>query len=313
MFRYLKQYDIKDMKDMFRNNRTPHHQTTTSMASKTVVIAGATSGVGLAAAWDIARFGGHMVLLARNEAKAKEVQSQLLKEFGGEVSLFFADFSRLAEVHRLAQQLLDALTSIDVLINSAGLHSTRRIITEEGHELVFCVNHLAPFILTYKLAPLLRESSSGRVIQVNSQGHRFGGLQLNDLNWEKRIYMGLRSYGASKTAQLLSVWEFADRLEGTGVTINAMHPGEVRTAIGNNNGPLYRWYKKNVLWRTFKDVRLSGESLRYLAAAPELAGVTGQYFNRTHPEKPAPHALDREVGRLLWKRTLEVTGIDDDF
>jgi NAD(P)-dependent dehydrogenase (short-subunit alcohol dehydrogenase family) len=310
MFKYLKQYKIKDMQEMVRNNRNPHHQTTASMDAKIVVIAGATSGVGLAAAREIARFGGRLVLLARNEAKAKMVRSQLCQEFGAEVSLFFADFSRLTEVHRLARQLLDALPRIDVLINSAGLHSTRRIITEEGHELVFCVNHLAPFILTYKLIPLLRASTQGRVIQVNSQGHRFGGLNLNDLDWKKRFYAGLRGYGASKTAQLLSVWEFADRF-GTGVTINAMHPGEVRTAIGSNNGPLYRWYQRNILSRILKDVRISGESLHYLAAAPELAETTGQYFNRTHREKPAPHALDRRVGQLLWERTLEVTGIDE--
>jgi retinol dehydrogenase 13 len=125
-------------------------------------------------------------------------------------------------------------------------------------------------------------------------------------------YLGLRAYGASKTAQLLSVWEFADRLEGSGVTINAMHPGEVRTGIGLNNGPLYRWYQRRVLDRFLGDARVSGESLHYLAAAPELEGVSGRYFNRTHPEKPAPHALDRDVGRRLWEMTMELTGSTDD-
>lgn len=311
MFKYLKQYRVNDMIDMLRNNRKPHHRTTTSMDGKTVVISGATSGVGLAAAREIARFGGRLVILARNEAKAKAVQSQLLQEFGAEVSVFIADFSRLSDVHRLAQQLLDRLSVIDVLINSAGLYSTKRIHTEEGHEWVVCVNHFAPFILTCKLLPLLRASARGRVIQVNSQGHRFAGVNLNDLNWKTRFYSGLRSYGASKTAQLLSVWEFADRLNGTGVTINAMHPGEVRSAIGSNNGPLYRWYQKHILMRILKDAKISGESLHYLAAAPELAHTTGRYFNRTHLEKPAPHALDREMGKLVWERTLEVTGIED--
>jgi len=201
---------------------------------------------------------------------------------------------------------------IDVLINSAGVHCTRRHETDEGHELVFCVNHLAPFLLTQRLLPKLRATGAARIIQVNSQGHRFGGLDLRDQAWRRRFYLGLRAYGAAKTAQLLSVWEFAEHLAGSGVTINAMHPGEVRTGIGLNNGPVYRGYQRLVLDRFLGDVRVSGESLHTLAAAPELGGVSGKYFNRTHPEKPAPHALDRDVGRQLWETTMDLTGSSDD-
>lgn len=312
MFKYLKQYDLADMRDMLRNNRTPHHRTTASLAGKTVVIAGATSGVGLAAAREIARFQGDLVLLARSEQKGRAVKERLEQDFGAKVSLLLADFSRLSEVHRVADELTRSVAKIDVLINSAGLHCTRRIGTEEGHELVFCVNYLAPFVLTHRLIPRMKEGGAARIIQVNSQGHRFGGLNLADLDWRKRVYTGLRGYGASKTAQLLSVWELAERLAGSGVTINAMHPGEVRTGIGSNNGWLYRTYQRRVLWWLLKDASISGESLHYLAAAPELAGVSGRYFNRTHPEKPAPHALDREVGRSLWQETLRLTGLSDE-
>lgn len=312
MFRYLKQYDMADMRDMLRNQRTPHHRTTASLAGKMVVIAGATSGVGLAAAREVARFGGRLVLVARSEPKARAVQAMLERDHGAPVSFFVADFARLPEVQRVAQQLLDAVERIDVLINSAGVHSTRRIHTEDGHELSLCVNHLAPFVLTHRLIPRMRAGGAGRIVLVNSQGHRFAGVHLGDLAWRRRFYTGLRAYGASKTAQLLSVWEFADRLEGSGVTINAMHPGEVHSGIGSNNGPLYRWYQRRVLGRWLKDPRVAGESLHYLAAAPELEGVSGRYFNRTHPEKPAPHALDRAVGRRLWETTMELTGSSDD-
>jgi retinol dehydrogenase 13 len=311
VFRYLKQYDMADMRDMLRNQRAAHQRTTASLAGRTVVIAGATSGVGLAAAREAARFGGRLALLARSEAKGRGVQAQLEREFGAEVTLFLADFARLPEVERVAQELLDAAPRIDVLINSAGVHSTRRIHTEDGHELSFCVNHLAPFLLTHRLIPRMRAGGAGRIIQVNSQGHRFAGVNLGDLAWRRRLYTGLRAYGASKTAQLLSVWEFADRLEGSGVTIVAMHPGEVRTGIGSNNGPAYRWVQNRVLGRWLKDARVSGESLHTLAAAPELDGVSGRYFNKTHPEKPAPHALDRDVGRRLWEKTMELTGSSD--
>ena len=312
MFRYLKQYDMADLRAMLRNQRTPHDRTTVSLAGKTVVIAGSTSGVGLAAAREVARYEGNLVLLARSEEKGRAVQAQLERDFGAEATLHLADLARLREVHRVAQELLENLERIDVLINSAGLHSTRRLYTDDGHELTFCVNYLAPFVLTHRLLSRMRRGDAGRILEVNSQGHRFGGLDLRDLAWRRRRYTGLRAYGASKTAQLLSVWEFADRLEGRGVTINAMHPGEVRTGIGSNNGPLYRWYQRRVLGRWLNDARVSGESLHTLAAAPELEGVNGRYFNRTHLEKPAPHALDWVVGRALWETTMDLTGLTDD-
>lgn len=313
MLTYLKQYRVADMRAMLRNQRAPHHRTTASLSGATVVIAGATSGVGLAAAEEVARHGGRLVLVARNEAKAQAVRETLEREHRADVMVFLADFARLSEVHRVAGEIVREVERIDVLINSAGLHSTRRLHSAEGHELTFCVNHLAPFVLTHQLLPLMRRGGAARVLQVNSQGHRFGGLDLRDLAWRRRVYTGLRAYGASKTAQLLSVWEFADRLEGSGVTINAMHPGEVRTAIGSNNGPLYRWYQRRVLGRWLGDVRISGESLHYLAADADVAGVSGRYFNRTHLEQPAPHALDRDVGRRVWETTLSLTELTDDL
>lgn len=313
MFPYLKEYRMADLRAMLRNQRRPHQRTETSLAGETVVIAGSTSGVGLAAAREVARAGGRLVLLARNEGKAQAVQEELERDFGTNAAVHLADFARLAEVERVAEELLDTHERIDVLINSAGVYTTRRQLTDDGHELSFGVNHLAPFVLSVRLLPRMREAGRGRILQVNSQGHRFGGLDLRDLTWRRRLFLGLRAYGASKTAQLLSVWELADRLEGSGVTINAMHPGEVRTGIGLNNGPLYRWYQRRLVDPWLADARVAGESLHTLAAAPELEGVSGRYFNKTHLEKPAPHALDRSVGRDLWQRTLELTGVDDDI
>ena len=312
IWRYRHDYRMADLRAMWRNQRTPHHRTAASLAGKTVVIAGATSGVGLAAAVEVARFGARVVLVARNREKGRAVQALLARDHGADTALFLADFSRLADVRRVADELLDGVPRIDVLIHSAGVHCTRRHETPEGHELVFCVNHLSPFLLTHRLLPRLREGGAARILQVNSQGDRFGGLDLDDLDWRRRWFWGLLAYGASKTAQLLSVWEFADRLAGSGVTIHAMHPGEVRSGIGLNNGPLYRAYQRYVLDRFLGDARVSGESLHYLAAAPELAGTSGRYFNRTHLETPAPHALDRVVGARLWERTMDLTGLDDD-
>ena len=304
---------MADMRAMLRNSRTPHARSSASLAGRTALVTGGTSGVGLAAARELARGGADLILLARNEAKARAVASELRAESGRSARFYLADFADLAQVRETADRIAREEQRLDILVNSAGMHSTRRRRTRDGHELVFCVNHLAPFVVTHRLIPLLKRSAPARIVQVSSQGHRFNGLDVRDLDWRRRWYAGLRGDGASKTAQLLTDWELADRLEGSSVTINAMHPGEVQSAIGGNNGRLYAWYKRHVLWRTLKDPSVSGESIYYLVADPALAGVSGRYFNLTHPEKPAPHALDREAGRIVWEETLRMTGLTDEL
>jgi retinol dehydrogenase-13 len=291
------------------NARMLQKTTTARMDGRVCIITGATSGVGYHTAKQLAQGGGHLILVCRNIEKAAKVQAELKREYGTEVDIVKADFSRLDDVRQAAQSILDHYPRLDVLINNAGVHTTRRTLTENGLETVFCVNHLASFLLTRLLIPRLMESAPARIIQVNSQGHRFGGLDVNDLNWEKRRYKGLKGYGASKTAQLLTVWELADQLNGSGVTINAMHPGEVRTNIGMNNGLLYQLYQRYLLWRVLKDPLISGHAIYYLSAAPELAEVTGRFFNLTIDEKPAPHALDRSVGKHIWRISESLTGL----
>ncbi|MCX6032582.1 MAG: SDR family NAD(P)-dependent oxidoreductase [Chloroflexi bacterium] len=291
------------------NRQATQKTTAASMAGKVCVVSGSTSGVGLAAVRRLARAGAKIVMLCRNHGKAEAVQRELLAPTNAPVEVVLADFSDLASVRAAAEVLLRDYPRIDVLINSAGLFSTSRIITGGGFETVFCVNHLAPFLLTHLLLERLRQSAPARIIQVNSEGHRFGGLDLNDLNWEHRRYNGYRGYGASKIAQLLTTWEFADRLQGAGVTINAMHPGDVRTNIGMNNGSLYRWFQRNVIWHILKAPVISGEALYYLAAAPEMADVSGRFFHLTIDEKPAALALDRKVGRLIWESSMQMTGL----
>ena len=248
-------------------------------------------------------------MICRNLEKAENIRKELEAQYHILVDIVIADFSDLEDVRKAAEILVKDYPRIDVLINSVGLHSTTRTTTRQGFETVFCVNHLGPFLLTYLLLDKLRQSAPARIIQVNSEGHRFGGLDLDDLNWEHRHYTGLQGYGASKIAQLLTVWEFADRLQGTGVTINAMHPGDVRTNIGNNNGPLYRWFLHHVTWHLLKDPVISGEALYYLAAAPEMADVSGRFFHLTIDEKPAAPALNRETGRRVWEQSIQMTGL----
>jgi len=309
VLRYLREYRWADMREIRANNRAEQRRSEARMDGKLCVITGSTSGVGWEAAKALASHGATVVMVNRNKGKSERTCEALRTQFGAECSYHLADFADSAQVRAVADALVRSHDRVDVLVNNVGMHSTTLARTPAGPEVVFCVNHLASFILTWKLLDTMRRSAPARIIQVNSQGHRFGGLRLDDLGWQKRHYTGLRGYGASKTAQLLTVWEFADLLQDSGVTINAMHPGAVRSNIGSNNGPLYRWFKDTILSRTLKDPAIAGQAIHYLATAPELADTTGQYFNLTHPEKPAPHALDRAMGRLVWAESLRLAGL----
>lgn len=294
------------------NAQKPQKTTDARLDGKVCVVTGATSGVGYQAAKRLARGGAHVVMVCRNTNKADKVRNELVSNYHTKVDILEADFSRFHEVRDTAAKISDNYPRLDVLINNAGVHYTHRNLNKDGIEMVFAVNHLASFLFTRLLMKKLIESAPARIIQVNSQGHRFGGLDLADLNWEKRRYKGLQAYGASKVAQLLTVWEFSDRLQGIGVTINAMHPGEVKSNIGMNNELLYRLYKRYMIWWVLKDSAISGEAIYYLAAAPEMADVSGRFFNLTIDEKPAAHALDRTLGKEVWKISNELTGISEN-
>ncbi|WP_035618189.1 SDR family NAD(P)-dependent oxidoreductase [Lacticigenium naphthae] len=292
-----------------KNRKAVQKHSDESMNGKLCVVSGATSGVGYETIKKLAAGKANIVMLVRNENKAKAVKEEIEKKHSVFVDYFIADFSDLKQVKKAVLEISEKYPRVDVLINSAGLYSTKRIVNEEGYEMVFCVNHLATFLITKLLMNKLIESSPSRIIQVNSEGHRFNGLNVDDLNWEKRTYTGLRSYGASKTAQLLTVWKFAQELKGTGVTINAMHPGGVRTNIGNNNGRLYRWFLHHITWHFLKDPKISGEAIYYLASASELNNVSGVFFNLTIKEKPAKHALNTKKQEEIWNKSLEMTGL----
>lgn len=291
------------------NRKKMQHTSTVSMAGKLCIITGSTSGVGLETLKRVAQGGATIVMVCRNKEKAEAVRRDIQKRHVVDIDIVLADFSRLDEVRNAAEAILEKYAHIDVLINCIGMHSTKRLITSEGFELVYCVNHLAPFLFTMLLLHRLLKSAPARIIMVNSEGHRFNGLDPDDLTWQKRHYTGLRGYGASKTAQLLAVWELADRLEGTGLTINAVHPGDVKTNIGNNNGWLYRFFTRHVTGKFLKDPIISGEAIYYLTSEPDLANVSGKFFHLTIEEKPAKHALDRDMGKIIWQQTMQQVGL----
>ena len=274
--------------------------TNAKLKDKVIVITGATSGVGFEALKRIAQNPVRIFIVARNLHKAQAIKSEL-HHLPAVIEFIIADFSSFHDVRRAAVEIRSQTGKIDLLINCAGLHSTKRLLTKDGHELVFAVNHLASFLFTHLLLDTLKASAPAKILNINSEGHRFNGLDITDLNWKKRHYTGLRGYGASKTAQLLCTWELHDQLTGSGVSINAMHPGDVKTNIGQNNGWLYRILSKIVIQRFLKDPQISGESIYYLIADPSMDGMSGQYFNLTHLAKPAKHALDRDLGKKVYQ------------
>jgi len=219
--------------------------------------------------------------------------------------------SKLDEIHRVGKELTQLKTEINVLIHNAGIYLTKRETTADGLEKVFVIQYLASFIINYLLMDKFRSQEKARIILVNSEGHRFAawGLRLDDLNWEKRRYSGLKSYGSAKTAQLQSMIVFNELFKNSGTSINAMHPGAVKTETGQENGPVYRWFKRNFIDKTLKSAEISAEALYYLGVSKEMEGVSGKFFNLTTEEEPAPPALDREAAYEIWERSLELAGL----
>jgi NAD(P)-dependent dehydrogenase (short-subunit alcohol dehydrogenase family) len=222
-----------------------------------------------------------------------------------------ADFSKLSGTHSAANKLENLDRKIDVLIHNAGVYLTKKTFTQDNIETVFQTNYLSTFILNYYLRGKLAEQKSGRILFVNSEAHRFAvwGLNLNDISWQKHQYTGLLSYGASKMAQLLSMLKFSEYFNNTGVTINAMHPGNVQTDSGKNNNKIYTFIKKVLIDSNARPISIASESLYYLGVSKDLDQVSGKFFNLTTEEEPAPPALDKSAAQELWDLSIELGGL----
>lgn len=291
---------LPDELQYIQNSLKKQNRTDARLDGKTCVITGATSGVGYHSARRLAKAGARVVMLCRNPEKARKVQDELSREFGAEADVFIADMRNLAELARAAAEIAKKYPKIDVLVNNAGVFNKRRRLTPDGHEEIFGIIHLAAFVLTTALIPNLKAAAPARIIDINSEGHRFGGLKMDDLDWSRRLYIPLQAYGAAKIAQLLTGLELSRRLQSSGVSVFIMHPGAVRTNIGMNNNFFYRFYNRYILGLFLKDPAVSGEAVHYLAAAPELAGATGKYYNQTIEEKPASYVVSERLQREIW-------------
>jgi retinol dehydrogenase 13 len=309
--KYRKQYKWSNIFAMLRNQSLDPEICTDDFKNRLVVITGATSGIGYATANKYASHGADILCVNRNERNSKELCETLKSQYGTQCTYMIADFSKLADIHTVAKQLAALDRNIDVLIHNAGVYVTQKTLSADNLELVFQTNYLSSFILNHYMKEKFIKQNSGRILFVNSEAHRFAvwGLNFDDLNWDKHSYSGLKSYGAAKTAQLLSMIKLADYFSGTRVTVNAMHPGNVKTNSGQNNGRFYKIFKKIVVDTNAKPLEISAESLYYLGVSKKVENITGKFFNLTTEEEPAPPALDREAAEELWVLSQALGGI----
>lgn len=271
------------------------------MRGKVCAVTGANSGIGKEIALALARMGATVVLVCRSESRGQAALSDIKAQTGNDaVSLVVADFSSQQQVRDAAAQILDQFDRLDVLVNNAGVTPwERRLTAEDGLELIFAVNHLAPFLLTNLLLDRLKATAPARVVTVSSGAHRRVALDFDDLQNEQQ-YAPFDVYSQSKLANVYFTFELARRLEGTGVTANCLHPGVVSTALFRHLPPLIGTAVK-IARPLLLTPAQGADTAVYLAAAPEVAEVSGRYFERREAVESSPVSQDVAAARRLWE------------
>ena len=278
------------------------------MHGRVCLVTGASAGIGLWTALGLARLGADVCLVGRDAERTAAVTARVRAgAAGGEVTHQVANFSSLEDVRALAARIEARLPALHVLVNNAGLWHQKRQLSRDGHEDTMAVNHLAPFLLTNLLLPLLRRSAPARVVTVSSRLHRKPRRHDMDDLMSERGYRGLAAYARSKLANVLFSNELARRLHGSGVTSNSLHPGDVATSIVRDSRVL-SWGLRLV--RPFiKSPEDGARTTLHVATASELEGVTGRYFADCRERTPGALALDPQLACGLWQVSEQLTGL----
>ena len=266
---------------------------------QTCLVTGGTSGIGLITARELLRTGARVVITSRDAAKGAAVAGRLARESGNaNVEVLACDFASLDSIRAAAAEFMRRHDRLQVLVNNAGGYNPRRELSKDGLELTFAVNHLGYFLLTHLLIDLLKASAPARVVTVASEASRYGRIDLSDLQ-ATGLYISMRQYGSTKLMNVAFALELADRLRGTGVTSNALHPG----AIASDFGAVGGWF--GLGFKLAKPFMLTPEqgarTQIFLASSPEVEGITGGYFIRKKQQAPPRQAGDPQVRRKLWE------------
>ena len=278
----------------------------TTMKDKVVLVTGANSGIGRAASLALAKMDATIVMVARNKERGEAARSEIIKESqSNSVDLLLADLSSLESVRQLATEFQRKYSKLHVLINNAGLFNQRRHVTMDGYEDTFTTNYLAPFLLTNLQLDLLKASAPSRIINVSSVGHYNGHINFDDLNLEKE-YGGWKAYGQSKLALVLFTHELAKKLQGTGVTVNAVHPGTVATNIWSRPlGPVGFIMALPKLFMTTP--KQGAETIVYLASSPDAKDLNGEYLEKLKTKKSSDESYNEDIAQRLWDVSTKLT------
>ena len=278
------------------------------MKGKTVLITGASSGIGFESALGLAQQGAEIVMVGRDEQRTAQAAEQIRARTGNSsVSYLLADLSSLKEVRRVAQEFKGKYKKLDVLLNNAGAVFLRRKVSIDGYEMTMALNHLNYFLLTSLLLGMLKAGPSGRVVNVASRAHYRGHVNFDDLQ-SQHGYNGMGVYSMSKLMNVLFTYELARRLQGTRVTANCLHPGFVASNFAGNNGWFARVAMKFMSGRI--SVQDGAKCSIYLASSPEVEGVSGKYYNfDTKETRSSEESYDEAVAKRLWDVSEKLTAI----
>jgi retinol dehydrogenase 14 len=278
------------------------------MAGKTALVTGGSGGIGKATALGLATMGAHLAITGRHRARAEAAAREIRAAGDGHVDVFIADLSSQSEVRRLADEVLQRLPRMDVLVNNVGGYWNSRRVTADGLEHTFALNHLAPFLLTNLLLERLKESAPARVVTVASHAQAMGRIEFDDLQGE-RSYSGARAYNQSKLANVLFTYELARRVQATSVTANALHPGVVRTSFGAEDPAVVQRLFIPFLLHFMKAPAQGAATSIHLASAPDLEQVTGRYFANCKPKKSSERSYDQAAATRLWQVSGDLVGL----
>lgn len=278
------------------------------MKDKICIVTGANSGIGKATALGLAQLGAHIIMLCRDKSRGEEAQFEIINESGNElIELMLADLSSQQSIRDFVSDFKKKYDKLNVLINNAGVNPSKRYETVDGIEKAFAINTLAPFLLTNLLIPTLKNSSPARVINVASN------VQSKSINFEKlqskKYFRSWKAYSRSKTALILITYEFARRLKGTGITVNCLHPGFIKTNITRYYKGIIKFFTK-IIFSFAKSPEEGAKTSIYLASSPEVEGVSGKFFIDKNEAKSKEITYDTSVAKKLWDICANLTRLN---